>query len=557
MLCPVCQTPNPDDALTCRACGSPLEPVDAPASSGEVTLSARTPLYRGAFVLEELLGAGGFGLTYRAREVALGRTVAIKEFFPFGSTRDGLAVRPPAGVSQDEWQSSLDAFRQEALSLARFNHPAIVRAYAVWGENGTAYFAMEFLRGQSLQKRLDGGKPMPLDEALGVVESIGAALEQVHEAGFLHRDIKPDNILLCDGRAVLIDFGTARAFASDKTTPMTQLLTPGYAPLEQYGRRARFGAYTDVYALAATLYHALSGHAPAPATDRATGVELRPLDELSLSVSPRLARAVEAALEISVPKRPPTVAAWLELLRDAQKPPNAPPLPTPPPTGTPSPFLPPKPSPRTSASSVPPPQTATLAPDQVQAASPSMAPRPIGPRPLAPRREASASDVPFVPDIAPEARVPRWVVPALVIVPLLALGFWWNYDPARSDLSEFDERLRPILRLRVGAKSVFSSLDHSSAESFASDVQERALPPQQAVVDKLESLAPHSDEALYSRDQLLDAEQDHLEALRNLGHAREESEQKSAIDELRRADEEFQTWRDDYAFLLQQHGVSD
>ncbi len=572
MLCPVCQTPNPDDALSCRACGSPLEPVGAPDDAGEVALPARTALHRGAFRIEELLGAGGFGLTYRAIESALGRAVAVKEFFPFGSTRDGLAVRPPAGVSSDEWGSHLEAFRQEALSLARFNHPAIVRAYAVWAENGTAYFAMEFLRGQSLQKRLEGGTPLPVEEALEIIESIGAALERVHENGFLHRDIKPDNILLCEGRAVLIDFGTARAFASDKTTPMTQLLTPGYAPLEQYGRRARFGAYTDVYALAATLYHALSGHAPAPATDRATGVELRPLDEQNPRVSPRLARAVEAALEISVPKRPQTVAAWFELLRDAQKPLPSPPLPNatrtvmppaaapPMSSSTPAPATtsPPTPlPPRTSSLPTPPPPQ-TLAPASLPPLSPDqVAPPSMAPRPFVPRRELSGPDIPFEPEIAPDARTPRWVVPTLVLVPLLVGAFWWNYDPSRADLREFDARLRPILRLRASQQSVFSSLNRSSPEAFAADLQVRALPPQQSVVKSLESLAPRSDEALFSRDQLLDAEHDHLEALQNLAGAREENGQSAALEELARADEEFQTWRDDYAFLKRQHRVGD
>ncbi len=572
MICSVCQTPNAEDANFCRACGSPLEPLSEPVASDGAALAARTVLQRGAFVIEELLGAGGFGLTYRATENALGRTVAIKEFFPFGSTRDGLLVRSPAGVSPEEWRGSLEAFRQEALSLARFNHPAIVRAYAVWAENGTAYFAMEFLRGQSLQKRLDGGKPLPVDEALEIIESIGAALERVHEAGFLHRDIKPDNILLCDGRAVLIDFGTARAFASDKTTPMTQLLTPGYAPLEQYGRRARFGPFTDVYALAATIYHALSGHAPPPSTDRASGVELRALDELNPRISPRLARAVEAALEISVPKRPPSVQAWLHLLHEAQKPSVAPPLPAQKPSvaplATPLSIAPPttgdSSSPRTTSLSsedvLPWPQTA---PSGVPLpTSPTNAPFPSGPAPTfppatstAPRRQPAASDVPFAPAIAPDARAPRWVVPTLVIVPLLLLAFWWNYDPARGDLRDFDARLRPILSLSQEAQAVLPSLDRTSPEAFAADLTQRALPPQQSVVSHLESLSARSDEALYSRDQLLDAQRDRLQALQNLSLAREDSERGAAVEELRRADQELRVWRDDYAYLKRQHRV--
>jgi len=545
MICPVCQTENAPDATICVACGAPLEPLGNEGEGDSGALPSGTKLARGAFVIGDLLGAGGFGLTYRASETALNRNVAIKEFFPFGSTRQDGKVRPPAGVNDEEWRTNLEAFRQEALSLARFNHPAIVRAYAVWAENGTAYFAMEFLRGQSLQKRLDGGQPLPVSEALEIIESIGAALERVHEAGFLHRDIKPDNILLCEGRAVLIDFGTARAFAGDATTPMTQLLTPGYAPLEQYGRRARFGPFTDVYALAATLYHALSGHAPPPATDRANGVSLRPLHETNPLVSPRLSRAVEAALEIPVPQRPQTVGAWLGLLREAQLPlPKTAPAP---------------------AQSAAPVSTTPLSPLELKpSASPSGTSNPASGRPNAPPassppraapREPRVPDVPFQPEIAPDARTPRWVLPTLILVPLLALFWWWNYDPSRADLRAFNRHIVPIWRQTQVARTAFANLNRTTPEAFVADLQARALPPQQDAVNSVEALNPRSEEALFSRDQLLDAERDRLDALQNLADSQEEAQQNAALSQLSRADAELQTWRDDFEFLKREHRV--
>jgi len=543
MLCPVCQTENAPDATICVACGTPLEPLGTLGEGDSGALASGTKLARGAFVVGDLLGAGGFGLTYRATETMLSRTVAIKEFFPFGSTRDGGKVRPPNGVEGEEWRTNLEAFRQEALSLARFNHPAIVRAYAVWAENGTAYFAMEFLRGGSLQKRLDGGFPLPVGEALEIIESIGSALERVHEAGFLHRDIKPDNILLCEGRAVLIDFGTARAFAGDATTPMTQLLTPGYAPLEQYGRRAHFGPFTDVYALAATLYHALSGHAPPPATDRANGVTLLPLDETNPLVSPRLARAVEAALEIPVPNRPQTVGAWLGLLRDAQ-------LPLP--KTTPAPVQ-----------SVAPASTTPLSPSELAPSAPTTgtsnpsALRPNAPPAPSPNRTAPrepiAPDVPFEPQIAPDARTPRWVLPTLILVPLLGLFWWWNYDPARADLRAFNRHIVPIWRQTQAAQTAFNALNRATPEAFVADLQARALPPQQEAVNSAQALNPRSDEALFSRDQLLDAERDRLDALQQLANSQEEAQQNAALSQLSRADAELQTWREDFEFLLREH----
>jgi len=547
MLCPVCQTENAPDATICVACGAALTPLGTLGEGDSHALASGTKLARGAFLVGDLLGAGGFGLTYRATETALGRTVAIKEFFPFGSMRDGGRVRPPAGVNDEEWRTNLEAFRQEALSLARFNHPAIVRAYAVWAENGTAYFAMEFLRGQSLQGRLDGGFPLPLSEALEIIESIGAALERVHEAGFLHRDIKPDNILLCEGRAVLIDFGTARAFAGDATTPMTQVLTPGYAPLEQYGRRARFGPFTDVYALAATLYHALSGHAPPPATDRANGISLRPLDETNPLVSPRLARAVEAALNIPVPQRPQTVGAWLGLLRDAQLP---------------LPKTAPAPMQSAAPASTTPLSPSELRPSTSQSGtSNTSAPRPNAqPAPPPPRaipREPTAPDVSYEPQIAPDARTPRWVLPTLVIVPLLALIWWWNYDPARADLRAFNRHIAPIWRQTQAAQTAFAALNRTTPEAFVADLQARALPPQQDAVTSLEALNPRSDEALFSRDQLLDAERDRLDALQNLADSQEDAQQNTALSQLSRADAELQTWHADFEFLKREHRAGD
>src|SRR5437879_782833 len=121
---------------------------------------------------------------------------------------------------------------------------------------------------------LQGG-PLSEREAVAAIEQVGAALAVVHQASLLHRDLKPENVMVTEeGRVVLVDFGTAREFAAGKTKRMTTLLTPGYAPLEQYGQQARFGAFTDVYALGAMLYHLLTGAVPVVATDRAAGVML-------------------------------------------------------------------------------------------------------------------------------------------------------------------------------------------------------------------------------------------------------------------------------------------
>ncbi|RYX82838.1 hypothetical protein EON83_17530 [bacterium] len=546
MLCPVCQSPNPEDARFCTTCGSPLPAVEAAPES--FILKPRTSLRDGAFIIEELLGAGGFGLTYRARESGLGREVAVKEFFPYGSTRQNGLVVPPSTVTAESWRHELGAFRDEALTLARFSHPAIVRAYAVWAEGGTAYFAMEFLRGQSLQKRLDSGKPLPVDEALSIIETIGEALARVHEAGLLHRDIKPDNILLCDGRAVLIDFGTAREFAADQTTPMTQLLTPGYAPLEQYGRRARFGPFTDVYALAATLYHALSGVAPPPSPDRAAGVELRPLDELNPRVSPRLADAIQTALEVSVPKRPQTVDAWLDSLRESQQP-----LPVPQVVIPPQPvFIPPS-SPQTM-----PPAATPYAPPEPYIPTPAF---PAGPNiptqlpPYLPPRPAPVHTTAYpdsdVIEIPPEARIPTWFWCLLIATPLFLLCFWLFFDPVRGDLQAFDARLSPVLVQSNQLQGKLNSL--APAGSLNSWSAASVLPQQQRVVGQLRAINPSSNDALFSRDQLIDAETDKLAALQQMSRSSSASDMASAFNALVRADGERNMWRIDYNYLKRQH----
>ena len=234
---------------------------------------------RARYRLGEVLGRGAFGVTYAAFDTRLGREVAIKE------------------VSHPEMV--------EAAALARFSHPGIVRVYDVFEDAGRAYVVMELLRGRHPLG------PMAWTEAVRLTLAVGAALAVVHRAGLLHRDVKPGNVVLTDdGRVVLVDFGAARAFAG-ASAEMTQLLTPGYAPLEQYTRHGPFGPATDVYALGGFLYHLLTGRCPPPATDRASGT---PLPSIG-GVPPTLDAAVAWALALDPAARPQSVEAFLTALR--------------------------------------------------------------------------------------------------------------------------------------------------------------------------------------------------------------------------------------------------
>jgi serine/threonine protein kinase len=334
MICPICQTSNAADAKTCVGCRATLA-GSTPAAGAAVPLSpalpAGTKLQNNAYTVGQVLGQGGFGITYKGGDMALRRFVAIKEFYPPGCARaPSLHTIAPTSGSADDFSNSKKRFLEEARTLARFNHPGIVRVYGVFEENNTAYMVMEFLEGQTLAARL---KKSVLNESevVALAKSIGGALEVVHGANLIHRDLKPDNIFLAkDERVVLIDFGTARAYAMGKTVRQTAMLTPGYAPLEQYGTAARFGAYSDVYALAATLYHAATGQAPPPATDRVTGVETPRADVVNPNLSQTLGKALDWGMQIKAENRPQSVAEFLGALSGQGVPRLQPATPSPP-----------------------------------------------------------------------------------------------------------------------------------------------------------------------------------------------------------------------------------
>ena len=316
IICPACQTPNAPDAGFCHVCGTPLGELEA----GFAPLAPGTLVREDTLRIEDVLGRGGFGITYRATEIASGRIVAVKEFFPFGCVRHNGQVRASALMDAAQWQQARDDFLREARLLMGHAHPHIVQVLEVWQERGTALLAMEFLRGETLATRLKRG-PLRESETLPLLEHIGGALQTLHDHSLLHRDIKPDNIMLCADdeeksnatkRAVLLDFGAARHFHGTRTQAMTQIVTPGYAPLEQYGTQARFGTYTDLYALGATVYHALTGRAPAAATDRAVGESVVAPENINPHISHRLSEAVMWALQMRVDERPQSVAGWLD-----------------------------------------------------------------------------------------------------------------------------------------------------------------------------------------------------------------------------------------------------
>lgn len=310
--CLYCGFFNQDYETICRQCGSSLSSGNLIASP--LALPPNTSLLGGKFIVFEVLGSGGFGITYKARDTKLNRIVAVKEYFPnFCSTRQGKTV-VSVSKSQD-YIEGLRRFIDEAQLLARFNHPNIVHVYEYFQENNTAYIIMEFVEGQSLAKILESRRNISENEAINYALQICEALREIHNSNYLHRDIKPDNIIIKDGIVKLIDFGTARQFTWMKTSKMTTIITLGYAPLEQYSDKAKFGPYTDIYSLGATLYHMLTGEVPVTAIDRVNGVELKPPNELNRAVSKALSDLVMKMMEINAKQRPQNVEEVLNLLR--------------------------------------------------------------------------------------------------------------------------------------------------------------------------------------------------------------------------------------------------
>src|SRR5579875_502510 len=292
----------------------------SPSLPGSQALPPRTLLNGGRYQLGPVLGQGCFGITYRAVDRRAARLVAIKEFFPEGSVRQGSTLLPPASLGPEGFVQERAAFIREASILARFRRPGIVAVYEVFRENGTAYMVMQYVAGKTLAQLLrERGGPLPVADAVRYVLAVADALGTIHEQHVLHRDVKPGNIIVTpDDEAVLIDFGAARSFDRyQRTSVMTAIGTPGYAPLEQWGSSNRFGPASDVYALAATLYHLLTGRMPPAAADRALQETLIPPRDLNPDVPPALSDAVVAALAVHMDARPQSMAQLARSLREA------------------------------------------------------------------------------------------------------------------------------------------------------------------------------------------------------------------------------------------------
>ncbi|MDP1838123.1 MAG: protein kinase [Reyranella sp.] len=272
----------------------------------------------GRYEIVSVLGQGGFGITYRARDIQLGREVAIKEYLPsaLAVRQDGATVLPRTTKMADDFGWGRDRFVTEGRTLATLHRvPAIVQVFDFLEANGTAYIVMELLSGETLEDRLKRQGTLTPDEVDRILWPLLDGLEQVHAAGFLHRDIKPANILLnAAGDPTLIDFGAAREAMVGRTSAMTAIFTPGYAAAEQM-TSAKQGPWTDIYGLAATLYNAIAGKTPPGAFDRMLDDGYEPLARLApKGFPPGLLAGVDAGLAVAARDRPQSIAGWRPIL---------------------------------------------------------------------------------------------------------------------------------------------------------------------------------------------------------------------------------------------------
>lgn len=284
-------------------------------SNSERGLAAGTIVY-GVYVIESVLGEGGFGVTYLALKKDTGQTVALKEYYPlaYGSRKPGSCEIEPVSGKEAEYDHGRERFVREASVLHEFCYlDGIVKVWDCFETNGTAYIIMDYIDGITLKEYVSCHGGMGYDEWMEMLSPILKSLITLHKHGVIHRDISPDNLMIgMDNQLYLIDFGAAKEIEYGKTT--TVLLKVGYAPPEQYLHDGEMGAWTDVYAICATIYTVLCGKAPVDAVARLQGKTLIPLEEQGVMVEAWQWNAIQKGMRIRAAERYQNVEELYEAL---------------------------------------------------------------------------------------------------------------------------------------------------------------------------------------------------------------------------------------------------
>ncbi|MBF0423854.1 MAG: serine/threonine protein kinase, partial [Magnetococcales bacterium] len=274
------------------------------------------------FEIIKVLGKGGFGITYLGRDTNQDQLVAIKEYLPstFASRTEDRQVQPNSPDCKEKFEWGLKRFLKEAQILARFRHSAIVRVVSFFRDSNTAYMVMEFVDGEGMDGLLKRKKTLTENEVRKLLPPLLDGLEVLHNANFIHRDLKPPNILIRqDGTPVILDFGSARQSAGDD---MTSLLSLGYSPFEQYDSSGeRQGPWSDIYAMGGVIYRCISGKKPTDAAMRIAARLRNDMDPMKPALevgkgrfNPEFLKAVDKALEVLETDRPQSIREWRKLL---------------------------------------------------------------------------------------------------------------------------------------------------------------------------------------------------------------------------------------------------
>ena len=339
----------------------------------------------GKYLVGRVLGQGGFGITYIGWDIALERKVAIKEYYPSGQVSRVPGTRALIWSKSEQARSArqdgMQMFLKEARKMAKLEDiPGVVKVRELFQENETAYIVMDFVEGQTLKSILQKNGPIPWNQVKPIFLSAIRAMEKVHGAGLVHRDLSPDNLMITtDGNLRILDLGAAKDLNINSGASSMQVAKGGFSPLEQYTQRGGSGTWTDVYAMAATIYYTLTGKLPPNAVDRLEEDTIC-WDYPGLLALPAPAlEALKQAMIVPAKKRTQTMAE-LEKGLFAQEPKPEPPKPEPP-----------KPEP----------------------------PKPEPPKPEPPKPE------PPKPEPTPKKPLPKWLIPAVAAVVLVAgIGIW-------------------------------------------------------------------------------------------------------------------------------------
>ena len=412
--CMKCMHELAADQKFCPECGRPYGSVNTESFA----LKPGTIL-DGKYLVGEMLGQGGFGITYIGFDLLLEQKVAIKEYFPMSTgmvSRENrsMVVWSTAMMGKTGTQKGFDSFLKEARKMAKLGGiPGVVGVKSVFIQNETAYIVMDFIEGETLLKKLQREGPMPFDTCLSLLTPIIQALAEVHEHGIIHRDISPDNIMVRpDGRLILLDLGAAKDLdiqGRDGNVQSSQMVAKqGFSPIEQYQRNASIGPWTDVYAMAATIYYCCTGILPPTAVDR--------IVDDTLTCQPLLTQAqfdvLAYCMSIRAENRPKNMTALLQMAVRPQsgqaEPPRA--------VSTP-------PQPVETVKTLPRPAAVQAAPKPTYPTpTPSAPPQPAAPRP-APAAVKPAAKAPTTSQPSQQKRsFPKWLILVTAVVVVIMLN---------------------------------------------------------------------------------------------------------------------------------------